>query len=330
MNQKIVPIIVLSGFLGSGKTTLLTKMIEYYKSAGRRPAVIMNELGDVNLDGAYVGAEIPMEEMLSGCICCTMRGDAALAVKQLVDEHDPDVILIEATGAANPTEIVDALTEASLYMPAELRQLMTVVDGPNLLEFAAKGKGRTYRLMKEQIRCASLLLLNKVDLLSSGDKDQVMQLIEETGTKAPVIETVACEIELSKWLEDKGQTWHNHRENADPLQLESGELSGIDQGHHTHAHSSHEHMMVVTHYLQQPLNSEKFDQFIRSLPENVYRGKGIVRFSDTTGGLYLFQYAYRETDYMAIEPQGELSEVVVLIGEGLHSKQLIAGIENCI
>lgn len=76
-----VPVIILSGFLGSGKTTLLTKILEYYAKGRLRPAVIMNEVGDVNLDGQLVDENIPMREMLSGCICCTIRGDLGMEIR---------------------------------------------------------------------------------------------------------------------------------------------------------------------------------------------------------------------------------------------------------
>lgn len=73
--MKSIPVYVLSGFLGSGKTTLLTRILNYLKLKGKRPAVIMNEIGDVNLDGLLINDDVPVAEMLNGCICCTIRED---------------------------------------------------------------------------------------------------------------------------------------------------------------------------------------------------------------------------------------------------------------
>ena len=81
MANKRVHVYVLSGFLGSGKTTLLTKAIDYFTEAGRKPAVIMNEIGEVNLDGQLIADEVPMSELLGGCICCSSRGDLATALE---------------------------------------------------------------------------------------------------------------------------------------------------------------------------------------------------------------------------------------------------------
>lgn len=122
VQMKSVPILILSGFLGSGKTTLLTRMLNDDLRKGIKPAVIMNEIGDVNLDGQLVGMGVPMSEMLSGCICCTIRGDLAMEIRRLIDEANPDHILIEASGVANPIEILDAVTEAAFFNPIEIRQ----------------------------------------------------------------------------------------------------------------------------------------------------------------------------------------------------------------
>lgn len=107
-----VSVHILTGFLGSGKTTLLTRALDYFKLNGKKPAVLMNELGDVNLDGMMVDEEVPMTEMLGGCICCTIRGDLGMELKQLIQDHKPDVVFVESTGAANPMEMLDGITDA--------------------------------------------------------------------------------------------------------------------------------------------------------------------------------------------------------------------------
>jgi G3E family GTPase len=177
--QETVPIHILSGFLGSGKTTLLKKALDYYKETGRKPAVIMNELGDVNLDGFILGETVPMEEMLSGCICCTIRGDLGMAIQNIYFEHHPDVIFIESTGVANPMEIIDGVTESSILMEVMLKSIVTIVDAPHLLELTQSKQGKTFRLMQDQIRCASVLILNKIDKVSSGELHWLESIIRD-------------------------------------------------------------------------------------------------------------------------------------------------------
>lgn len=338
--KQSIPVYILSGFLGSGKTTLLVKLIEYWKQQGLRPAVVMNELGEVNLDGQIVDEEVPMTEMLGGCICCTVRGDLGLQLADLVQEESPDVIVIEATGAANPMEILDAVTETSLYMRLELKSLITVVDAAHLSGLYQEQKGKTFKLMQEQIRCASVLLLNKTDRVQTEQLRELEQLLNKWNGFAPVIPAVKCEVQMEHLLHS-GNEIHLQQSGADigkshdeaehHVHTDACRTHGCSHGHeHKHGHhsdssdsqhklasrphTSHEHVMVYTHYFSQPVNSEAFERFVAGLPRDIYRAKGILSFSDTASRFW-FQYAYRESDYMKITPQGEVPNVAVFIGE---------------
>ncbi|WP_042170602.1 CobW family GTP-binding protein [Paenibacillus gorillae] len=355
-NKALIPVHLLSGFLGSGKTTLLTNLLEYYKGQGLKPAVIMNELGDINLDGQLVDDEVPMSEMLSGCICCTIRGDLSMEIKSLVDEHQPDLIVIESTGAANPIEILDGVTEAAMYCRIELQSVITVVDGPELLQRRRSGKGRTYKLMQEQIRCATRLLLNKVDRLEPEELVEAQQLLRELNEHAPVMATIRCFVDDWEWLASSKQsaassalptvtTAGQQRESAascgcDPNRDHECAEASFDKAEHEHEHKydhahdqrnhhhhTHDHVMVLTHYLNGAIDSEAFEALLKRLPDNIYRAKGIVTFSDTASR-FLFQYAYKETDFMRITPQGDVNDVAVFIGEHFSKESLLAELEQ--
>ncbi|NOV03237.1 CobW family GTP-binding protein [Paenibacillus planticolens] len=324
MAQKRVTVYVLSGFLGSGKTTLLTKAIDHFTEAGHKPAVIMNEIGEVNLDGQLVASEVPMSQLLGGCICCSSRGDLATALHELVTGEQPDVIFIESTGIANPLEIIDEVTDASLVIPVELKAVITVVDAPQLLELNRTSRGKTYRLMKEQIRCANLLLLNKTDLLEAMALQEVDALVREWNPHASVHFTVFSQIDmrLIEMLEEEGQTpfadaghstGHPNAEHAHASHHEAGH----DHAQHeqdSHHHHSHSHVMAYTHFFERAVDSNAFEELVSKLPQEVYRAKGILSFSDTSSR-FLFQYAYREMDFVKITPKGEVPDVAVFIGE---------------
>ncbi|MFB8373625.1 CobW family GTP-binding protein [Paenibacillus taichungensis] len=353
-NESSIPVYILSGFLGSGKTTLLVQLIEHWQQQGLRPAVVMNELGEVNLDGQIVDASVPMTEMLGGCICCTVRGDLGLQLAELVQQESPDVIIIEATGAANPMEILDAVTETSLYMRLELKSLITVVDAAHLSGLYQEQKGQTFKLMQEQIRCASVLLLNKTDRVNEQQLADLRDLLARWNGFAPVLPTVKCEVDMDVLLHSGDNVHayqsveetsknvdkehhvhsdacaehgcshnHGHHEHVDhdhevhQHSQGNGDEDPHDHNHshnHAHPHVSHEHVMVYTHYFTQPVNSEAFERLIAELPRDVYRAKGILSFSDTSSRFW-FQYAYRESDYMKITPQGDVPNVAVFIGE---------------
>jgi len=305
--EQVVPIYILSGFLGSGKTTLLQRLISYWQEQGLRPAVVMNELGEVNLDGMLVEQTVPMAELLGGCICCSIRGDLSTELTTLVKKESPDVVIIEATGAANPLEIVDGVTETSLYRKVELRSLITVVDAAHLLELHRSQQGATYRLMQEQIRCASLLILNKTDRIAAEEAEEVCGVLRKWNAYADIMPAVRCELAPEEILASTGGVKYDVEHEADKPDSQ--------------IHSSHDHVMAYTHYFKRPVDSVEFEQLIKELPRDVYRAKGILTFSDTQSR-FLFQYAYRETDFMKITPQGEVPDVVVFIGEHFSSSEL--------
>lgn len=194
--EKITQVYILSGFLGSGKTTLLQRLLRFWQDKGLRPAVIMNEIGDVNLDGLLVPGEVPMAEMLGGCICCTIRGDLSVQMAELISAEKPDLVVIEATGAGNPLEIFDAVTEVSLYLKLEIKPMITVVDAAHLAELHDLQKGKTYRLMLEQIRCGSVLILNKIDMIGGGRQREMIDLLSKLNPYAQIVSTVKCEVDI--------------------------------------------------------------------------------------------------------------------------------------
>ncbi len=336
-------IIVLTGFLGSGKTTLLMRMLSHLKREGKRPAVIINELGDVNLDGLLVDGDVPMSELLSGCICCTIRGDLGLALTDLVQREQPDVILIESTGAANPVEIIDVVTEASMLVKTRLQAVVTVVDGGFFMEQVEKAVGKTWRLLREQVRGATHVVVNKVDLLGASGADERVRNAATTEKLRVAVRAVnahaalelveRCEVDVASLLGgceasaievvDAGSVGHKHTDHKhEEHNHECG--AGCEHDHaHTHDehHHSHSHLLVFTKYLQESIDSAQFTREMRELPASVYRAKGIVTFADT-GQRVMFQYAYRELECMPIAPGREVHDVAVFIGEHLPEQEL--------
>ncbi|RJE87697.1 GTP-binding protein [Paenibacillus sp. 1011MAR3C5] len=317
IQSKKTPVYLLSGFLGSGKTTFLTSLLARLKAEGKRPAVIMNELGDINLDGELISRDVPMAEMLGGCICCSIRGDLGVEIASLIGEHHPDAIIIESTGAANPMETLDGVADAAMYASLELRSVVTIVDGPELLERRKLGKGRTYKLMVEQIRCATLLMLNKTDKLAPDQLVEAQQLLRELNAHAAIMPAVRCVINDWEWLDETAV-----RETEDRQ-----ELGG--HGEQLEHHHSHGHVMAYTHYFDGPVHSESFEALLQQLPGSIYRAKGVVSFSDmSSGSRYLFQYAYKESDFIRIEPQGHVNDVAVFIGEHFSKEELLKMIKE--
>ncbi|MEK3868527.1 MULTISPECIES: CobW family GTP-binding protein [unclassified Paenibacillus] len=352
--MKIVPILILSGFLGSGKTTLLTRMLDDCLKKGIKPAVIMNEVGDVNLDGQLVDGAVPMSEMLSGCICCTIRGDLAMETRRLIHEASPDLILIEATGVANPIEILDAITEAALLTPIEIRAMITVVDAAHVLHRSRGGKGKTYRLMTDQIRCASMLVLNKSDLAGTEELEEIRKIMTELNPFAPIVTAAYCDMDEAVWLRllaEKAEDGaidrllavreerpgggnpddHRHEHEHDHEREQEHEHEhehGHSHGHSGH-HHSYDHVMVCSHYFPEPIDGGQLERVMRELPKGVYRAKGIFT-SKETGERVMFQFAYGQLELISIRPQGQVQDVAVFIGEHFSKQVLLRKLEEAV
>ncbi|GGN90082.1 CobW family GTP-binding protein [Saccharibacillus kuerlensis] len=306
-----VPVYLLSGFLGSGKTTMLQRLVAYWQEKGMKPGVVINELGDVNLDGLLVESEVPTAELLDGCICCTVREDLAGELAMLVERDRPDVVVIEATGAANPIDLLDSATETAMYAGINIKGLITVADAAHLLEMYRNRGGRTYALMQDQIRCASVIVLNKMDRVSKEEAAELESAISGWNAYAPIIRTVRCETDLGILL-DIG--FSPERQEQEPLQkMPSGGFAMLGSGH--------EHVTSYTHRFNRPVDSERFQAMIKDLPREIYRAKGLLTFSDTASR-FLFQYAFQELDFIKVTPQGQLDDIAVFIGEHFSASEL--------
>ncbi|MDH2329280.1 CobW family GTP-binding protein [Paenibacillus polymyxa] len=342
----MIPIVVLSGFLGSGKTTLLQHALAYYKEKGLKPAILMNELGDVNLDGSLVNGQAPMKEMLSGCICCTIRGDLGVELMNLADEYKPDVIIVECTGVANPMEIVDAVTDASIYSSMILQSVITVIDSRQFLDFASGNeRSKSLRLMQDQLRCASKLIINKTDLLAAGELQKVQALVKELNPYALTVSTQRSDVDAGIFFSTQGEermdvsrhkesavdikSKHSHSENHLQTYDHDNHTDHHDHDHRDHAHGhehgehyhSYDHVVVHTHFFGQPVPRSEFEQLFRSLPAEIYRAKGIVRFLESEGQM-MFQFAYRELEIIPIRPQKPVNDVAVVMGENFSASEI--------
>jgi G3E family GTPase len=180
-----IPFYILCGSLGAGKTTLLMRLLEYWKAQGRRAGVLMNEAGNVSIDGPRAGtlAEQVMN-LAGGCVCCDTKEDLSWGIAQLVRDHGSDVLILECSGLADPAEVVDAVTDAYTARLASLERVIALLHPVSTEESHSSAYVTT-----QAIRCADELILNKRDLYVPGHWERFRAGIVEQNPYARLWET---------------------------------------------------------------------------------------------------------------------------------------------
>ncbi|MBQ8834796.1 MAG: GTP-binding protein [Oscillospiraceae bacterium] len=215
---------IYSGFLGAGKTTLIKKMIsEAYK--GQKLVLIENEFGEIGIDGGFLqDAGINITEMNSGCICCSLVGDFGKALTQVIEQYNPDRIIIEPSGVGKLSDVIGAVKKV-MNDEVTLGYTVAVADAGKVKVYM-KNFGEFYN---NQIETASTIILSRTDSIPQAKLDAAVALLREHNEKATIVTT--------PWGQLTGEQLIDAMEGQSTL---AKELAKLEEEHHHHHHHEHD------------------------------------------------------------------------------------------
>lgn len=291
LNGNRLPVTVLSGFLGAGKTTVLSHILN--NREGRKVAVIVNDMSEINIDASVVQNEVTLNhsneklvEMSNGCICCTLREDLLIEVSKLASQGRFDYLVIESTGISEPLPVAETFTFAdengvSLSDIAKLDTMVTVVDAVNFLkdygeaqklqqtgESLGEDDDRNVAdLLVDQIEFADVILLSKTDLARSEDVERLKAIIRSLNTLADIIPIDHGRVDVDRVLNTGLFNFERAQQAPGWLQEMRGE----------HVPETEEYgISSFTYVARKPFEPKKFYGFLKNCQQygKLLRSKG--------------------------------------------------------
>jgi cobalamin biosynthesis protein CobW len=356
-----IPATIITGFLGAGKTTLIRHMLQ--NAQGRRIALIINEFGDLGVDGDILkgcGDETCREEdvmeLSNGCICCTVADDFIPTMEKLLAREDrPDHIVIETSGLALPQPLVRAFNWPGISTQVTVDGVVTVVDGKAVTEgrfahsVAAVDAQRQLdenldhetplsELFEDQIACADMIVVNKTDLLEGAEAEALVGTLRESSRsgvqvvttsmgKLPVDVLLGQGIGAESDLDSRHELHHHHHDHSDEHEHEH---EHDHDHHHDHDHDAFESFVVTLGEITDP---KAFSDQVSTIigAHDILRLKGFAAVSGKPMRLTLQAVGPRVETYFD-QPFGDTARAtrLVVIGQaGLDQAAIEAALKSC-
>jgi len=324
-----LPVTVITGFLGSGKTTLVKHILT--NQQGLRTAVIVNELSEIGIDSELiVSAADNMVELENGCICCSINNDFLDAIFRILNrDRRVHYLIVETSGVSDPLPVVLTFLRSELRDRLRVDSIITVADAANFCLEAFESKAA-----RNQLCHGDVVLLNKCDLAGAGQLHAVEHAVRTLQPQARIVRTTQCRVALPLVL--SVGLFQSDRFFADPgpAQACEQELDSNHEGVHIGHHHAADHLAAdgfeaLSFQSERPFTVQRFQDFLERLPDNVYRGKGLLWIAESDKR-YVFHLVAKRFSLDEDAREGQTSSKLVLIGRGLDRAQLRSRLEACL
>ncbi len=301
MIRKSIPVILITGYLGAGKTTFMNELL---RQEQRKVAVIVNDMGSINVDAGLLkqsnSTEMQMVELSNGCICCTLRDEFMDKIGEIACTAGIEAIFVEASGISDPASVAEAFLAAEQSGEsgkAYLSSVVTVVDADRIWnEFfdslrAGSAQDETdpdiINLVIDQIEFCDTIILNKCDLLGSAQTEEVIRMIRKLQPEARIIQAVRGKVNAGRVIRKER---FDYEKTAESSVIQKTLRRKTER-------KEDDNECGVTSFVyecRQPFERERLTGFIEEeFPEEIIRTKGYVWFTDDPTHVYLMETAGR-------------------------------------
>lgn len=318
MSSPLCEVILIAGFLGAGKTTFLQRILRWPEKLSGT-AILVNEFGQIGIDGELLeGFDTPVVEMANGCICCSLQGDLIRTLRDILERIQPQRLLIEATGVADPLDVLKVLELREFQGTLEKAKVVTIVD-------ADFWGAREYfgPLFYNQIKAADLVLLNKIDLQETEEVGRFLAEIREICSSCSIVPTYHCNI-------DPGMIWGMVRSRApEKPSFFIEDLARQDIFPRPHEDRQQPCLRVgyVTFSFEStsPFREDCFRKVMAAMPHELYRIKGYALFRNKR---VFVNHVGGKTEWAEAQEPGPSK--LAFVGWQVDEQEIISRLKECL
>ncbi len=303
---------VITGFLGVGKSTMLINTVQKYFE-DKQVAIIVNEFGDIGIDGKILkNVHSEVLEISEGCICCQLAEEFESGVLEIMSSYNPDIILVETSGASEPFPIYLSLRNLGI----NIEGVICIVDAKNFDSYKENSTA------KYQLGGSNILVINKIDLVNDEELSEVNKQVIAIKEKYNIKSKFTGETIFNNYV------IHHAEKGLVPKEVFEGtynlnEIIGLAGDYQHIDHTSKDSISQKVAILKQDIEFSAIDNLLNSLPKNIYRVKGVVLTKDIPNPV-IINYSFGDTSFEELQDYKDQS-ILIFIGESIsHDVTLLA------